>query len=54
MEIIQTFEIEQIIADTLWIYETYPIFGFVVKLDARKMQLWENKKGESTCLDTPF
>jgi hypothetical protein len=39
IEIIQTFEIEQIIADTLWIYETYPIFGFVVKLDARKMRI---------------
>ena len=32
IEIIRTFEIEQIIADTVWIYETYPIFDFVVKL----------------------
>ena len=31
IEIIQTFEIEQIITDILWIYETYPIFNFVVK-----------------------
>ena len=39
IEIIQTFEIELIIADTLWIYETYPIFNFVVKPKARKMRI---------------
>ena len=54
IEIIQTFEIEQIITDTFWIYETYPIFDFVVKPHARKKRLYNNKKGESIGLDSPF
>jgi hypothetical protein len=37
IEIIQTFEIELIIADTKWIYATYPAFGFVVKQKVPKM-----------------
>jgi hypothetical protein len=47
IEIIQTFEIELIIADTKWISEPYRIFSFGVKPKARKMWLYENYKGES-------
>ena len=36
IEIIQTFEIELIIADTKWIYAPYRIFKSGVKLKARK------------------
>ena len=42
IEIIQTFEIELIIADTKWISEPYRIFSFGVKPKARKMWLYEN------------
>jgi hypothetical protein len=39
IEIIQTFEIELIIADTKLIYAPYRIFKSGVKLKARKMRL---------------
>ena len=39
IEIIQTFKILQIIADTLWIYATYRIFKSDVKLQALKIRL---------------
>ena len=53
IEIIQTFEIEMIITDTKWISETYRTFNYSVKLEARKIRLRENKKGESLDLDSP-
>jgi hypothetical protein len=54
IEIIQTFEIELIIADTKWISEPYRIFSFGVKPKARKMWLYENEKGEFIGPDSPF
>jgi hypothetical protein len=36
-----------IFADTKWIYATYRIFSYGVKLKAQKMELYENKEGES-------
>ena len=45
--------ISQNIADTIWIYATYPNFSSGVKLDARKMRLCENKKGKSIGSDSP-
>ena len=53
IEIIQTFEIELIIADTKWIYEPYRIFKSGVKLKSRKMRLRRNKKSESIGQDLP-
>ena len=54
IEIIQTFEIEQIITDTIWIYAPYLIFKSGVKLKSLKMRLYENQKGESIGSDSPF
>jgi hypothetical protein len=45
LESIQTFEIELIIADTKWIYATYPDFGFVVKQKVRKNAALRQQKG---------
>jgi len=42
--LIWTFKNNVIIADTKWIYATYRIFSFGVKLKARKMRLYKNKK----------
>ena len=44
----------QNIADTKWISEPYPIFSFSVKPQARKIRLYENKKGESKGSDSPL
>jgi hypothetical protein len=52
--LIQTFEIELIVADAKWIYARYPDFGFGVKQKVRKMRLCENKKGKSIGSDAPF
>ena len=54
IEIIQTFEIELIIADTKWISEPYRIFKSDVKLKAWKMRLYENKRGKSIGSDSPL
>ena len=43
----------QNIADTIWIYATYRILSFSVKLKARKMGLCGNKKGKSIGSDSP-
>jgi len=53
MAVVQTFEIELIIADTKWIYEPYRIFKSGVKLKSRKMRLRRNKKSESIGQDLP-
>jgi hypothetical protein len=42
-----TIKLSQNILDTIWISETYRIFNWSVKSDARKMRLCENNKGKS-------
>jgi hypothetical protein len=37
-----------------WIHAAYRIFKSSVKPQARKMRLWNNEKGESIGLDSPF
>jgi hypothetical protein len=46
--------ISQNFSDTKWIYATYRIFSFSVKLKARKMGLCGNKKGKSMGSDSPL
>jgi hypothetical protein len=54
IEIIWTLKNNVIFADTKWIYATYRIILFGVKLQARKMRLYENKKGKSIGSGSPF
>jgi len=42
------------ISGMIWISEPYRIFKSGVKLHARKMGLWDNKKGKSIGSDSPF
>jgi len=42
------------IAGMKWIHAAYRIFKSGVKPQARKMRLWDNKKGESIGSDSPL
>jgi len=44
----------EIISCTKWISEPYRTFKSGVKFKARKLRLYENKKGESIGSDSPF
>ena len=54
IEIICTFKNHVIFTDTIWISEPYRIFKSCVKQKARKMRLWDNKKGKSNGSDSPL
>jgi len=54
IEKLPTITINEFIADTKWIYATYRIIKSGVKPQARKMRLWENKKGKSMSLASSF
>ena len=54
IEIIWTFKNNVIFADTIWISKPYLIFSSDVKPKARKLRLYENKKGKSLGSDSPF
>jgi len=43
-----------IFTDMIWISGLYRLFSSGAKLKARKLPLYENKKGKSLGLDSPF
>jgi hypothetical protein len=53
IEKLPNIKLDEKIADMKWIHAAYRIFKSAVKPKARKMRLWENKKGESIGSDSP-